>query len=434
MHGTFYFRPVGQGCFYTGAIGEFTEPWHQRFRIVYDCGSSTSKVVLEKACQEFSEGCAGTPLHALVISHLDADHVNGIDTLISLMSPTQQVFLPYLSPVERFLCALKFSSEDPTYYEFLSDPVLFLERRGVQEVIFVTGGGPDGDPHGEEPTNPDQPKSPPEKPKLSLINAEPDPQAEADYGQEQSASQIKPAFITHRKSIFLSNLWRFRFFNRREFGVSLDTFAKCETFLARTAINDEEKMLQEFLSQVKKVLSGFSVKKIVDAIANERTRKELKSAYSRIQSAHNDVSLVLWHGPVLYPGQSCGTQITGQENFSAGSAHYWIKVHRALNDRGGTMLTGDIAIKADTANRFAAHYNSELPQTSVFYMPHHGSNHNWMLDRALLSIETFCVASAGIHNSHGHPDPFLLDDVRSILQCPVFWSNEERGVKSWVRT
>lgn len=68
------------------------------------------------------------------------------------------------------------------------------------------------------------------------------------------------------------------------------------------------------------------------------------------------------------------------------------------------------------------------------YLPHHGSNHNWVLDRPWLGAGTCCVASAGIHNSYGHPDPFLLEDVQAMLHCPVYWSNEESVVESWVRT
>ncbi len=435
MHGTFYFRPVGQGCFYTGAIGDDPEPWHRRFRFVYDCGSSTSKAVVEAACTNFSEGCSGAPLHALVISHLDADHVNGVDTLISLMSPTQKVFLPYLSPVERFLSALKFSSENPSYYEFLSDPVYFLESRGVKEVIFVTGGGADDNSEGNEPPPySDEPKSPPDKPpELSLLNAEPDQVAAAEYAKDQSASQMKPFFMTHRKSVSLPYLWRFRFFNRREIGVSLDTFAKCEAFLAGTPVTDEEKMLHGFLTHVKAVLGGFTVKKIVDAITNERTRKELKSAYSRIQSAHNEVSLVLWHGPVLHGVRTSRTAVQGPQAVKLGLVDYWANFRRTLQGRGGTMLTGDIAVKGDTAIRFANHYRNELPQTGIFYMPHHGSGHNWVLDRTWLGNGTCCVASAGIQNSYGHPDPFLVDDVQAVLHCPVFWSNESNVVESWVR-
>jgi hypothetical protein len=435
MHGTFYFRPVGQGCFYTGAIGDDHEPWHRRFRFVYDCGSSTSKDAIETACTNFSDGCAGAPLDALVISHLDADHVNGLDALISLMSPTQRVFLPYLSPVERFLSALKFSSEDPSYYEFLSDPVYFLESRGVREVVFVTGGGNDDHPEegNEPPANPDEPKTPPGKPpELSLLNAERDQLAAAEYAKDQSASKMTPFFMTHRKSILLPHLWRFRFFNRREIGVSLDTFAKCEAFLAGTPVTDEEKMMHGFLTQVKAVLGGFTVKKILDAITNERTRKELKSTYSRIQSAHNEVSLVLWHGPVLHGAQSCQTAIRGSLAVKNASLNHWINFRTDLWGRGGTMLTGDIAIKGDTATRFANHYRNELSQTGIFYMPHHGSGHNWVLNPALLINGTFCVASAGIHNSYGHPDPFLVD-VRAVLHCPVFWSNENKVVESWVR-
>lgn len=159
IHASCSFRPIGQGCFYTAAIGRELDDWDQRFRFVYDCGTSSGVDLIERQCNGFADASRSDLLHALVISHFDADHVNGLSALLSCFTKTKQVFIPYMSPVERLFCAISFESEAPAYYEFLSDPVLFLEQRGVVEVIIVSGGEPDEN-GGEPPVSDSPPKEP----------------------------------------------------------------------------------------------------------------------------------------------------------------------------------------------------------------------------------------------------------------------------------
>lgn len=80
-------------------------------------------------------------LHMLVLSYLDYDHVSGVDDLLKFMKVKVAV-LPYLSPVERVLLLLRWSSERVSawYLEFLYDPVKYLLSRDVQFVVLVSSG------------------------------------------------------------------------------------------------------------------------------------------------------------------------------------------------------------------------------------------------------------------------------------------------------
>ena len=75
--------PVGQGFFHAGWVG-FQEA-EERFFYVYDCGAmnkfaSARDREIKKLNALVGEGAR---LDLLVISHMHADHVNGIDALVT---------------------------------------------------------------------------------------------------------------------------------------------------------------------------------------------------------------------------------------------------------------------------------------------------------------------------------------------------------------
>ena len=78
----------------------------------------------------------------MLLSHLDADHVNGLSLLLDNGLTARHVFLPYLTPAQRAIAAAGAGDEagDSSYFELLADPVGFLEGRGVENIIFVNGG------------------------------------------------------------------------------------------------------------------------------------------------------------------------------------------------------------------------------------------------------------------------------------------------------
>ena len=75
--------PVGQGCFHAGRIewGYPDSGSSDDFHYVYDCGSSSGSAVLQDAVVEWPSQVPR--LDALFVSHLDTDHVNGIDRLLA---------------------------------------------------------------------------------------------------------------------------------------------------------------------------------------------------------------------------------------------------------------------------------------------------------------------------------------------------------------
>ena len=110
-------HPVGQGGFYT----EKLEYCHDDvFNVVYDCGGN-SKTFIENYLKRYIYDNVHGPrkrIDAVFISHLHADHVNGLKYLLEKVHPTY-LFLPQLT--------------DDMVFEFLFHNML-SGRTNVQEI------------------------------------------------------------------------------------------------------------------------------------------------------------------------------------------------------------------------------------------------------------------------------------------------------------
>ncbi len=82
------FLPVGQGAFYT-------EQFDGGVNVIYDCGSQTGVEIVEKMIESTFD--KGEEIHAVFISHLHSDHINGLEFLLKHCK-VETLYLPYLTP------------------------------------------------------------------------------------------------------------------------------------------------------------------------------------------------------------------------------------------------------------------------------------------------------------------------------------------------
>ena len=83
------FHSVGQGAFYT----ERFNIGNRKINVVYDCGTTTApkeKIIEREISNVFKKN---EEIHALFISHLDADHINGIEYLAKYCNVKKIFFL-----------------------------------------------------------------------------------------------------------------------------------------------------------------------------------------------------------------------------------------------------------------------------------------------------------------------------------------------------
>lgn len=114
-------HPVGQGSFISE---KFIERNGKETIVIYDCGSQTSKKIVEQEIRNSFE--KNTPIRVVYISHLDNDHTNGLEFLLKHCC-VENIFLPYLSPQALLLSLIKYKCQEEESKEHIcSDFVLNL--------------------------------------------------------------------------------------------------------------------------------------------------------------------------------------------------------------------------------------------------------------------------------------------------------------------
>lgn len=434
-------RPIGQGCFYTAL---FRLHRNTAFSLVYDCGSDTSQSRLQEEIDQFSRELDGRSLDLLVISHLDADHVNGVGELLRVLGGVQTVFLPYLSPEERVLYAVRHAGQSDEYYRLLADPVAFLRENGAKQIFLVAPGQDDDNGGAASNPNPNAPRE--FIPHLSdtreltpdFSGLVPDRATLDAYNSEAGAKALPDVHgVTDTGNITLSALWKLRLFQKEGF---------CPVLAAKstpsTATSTPEQFWAEFAAALAKVLAPLpaTATNILALIGRGEKLEELKDAYRRIARAHNEVSLCLWHGPVAHSGVIWGYHASGVCALHALIGHlppleqYWHTKWWANRphvqwegEEPGTLLTGDLKINGATLDRLRKHYTNELPETGMVQIPHHGSRENSAADQGLYRKDQVLFLSAGLRNRHTHPHLDLLEEINDALDAPTIWSHERRG-------
>ncbi len=435
-------RPVGQGGFYSATI-----QLHGReaYTFVYDCGSVTDSTRLSNEIAEFSRELGHRPLDLLVLSHLDADHVNGVDELLRSTHGVKDVFLPYLSPLERMIYVARYPQQVESYYSLLADPVEALRALGAENVYLVGDGegGDDNDPFEPDDLSPDFPERLKDLPRLKLDTSRllRDDKITDIQSVDTGSPTRKPASgVTDARSMTISGLWRLRMFQKQGLRAVLEKVGAAGNYASvpTHAESDDERRCRELLREVQKALGGKSItnQDILKALRTDSGRKSVRSAYKKVTSVHNEVSLCLWHGPAFHESRSVdfhahATGVTAMAALlGAGWRGYgWRYRHWRKENSAGCILTGDIALKGLTLEKFKHHYARELPHTWLLQIPHHGSRHNIDFDGKLFGGSSYLgFTSAGLRNSYLHPHLDVIERLDDEFDYPVLWSHERRGV------
>lgn len=115
------FLPVGQGAFYTEQFADGTN-------VIYDCGSENGIRMIEEMIK--STFHKGDVIHAVFISHMHSDHMNGLEFLLKYCN-VGTIYLPYLTPKEKQIATLvQEVSRNASHFitSFIIDPMDALEK------------------------------------------------------------------------------------------------------------------------------------------------------------------------------------------------------------------------------------------------------------------------------------------------------------------
>ena len=376
-------HPVGQGGLFSGQI----QIGNAKARWVYDCGSNQT----DRLGLEVMEVANGGHVDLLFLSHLDSDHVNGVDRLLALTT-VGEVVLPYLSALEyagtvgRDIATGTLSF---TFLEFLADPAKWLISRGVGTVSYV------------QSVDPDKPG--------------PDERVTEQEGERSEAFSDQDLRVAWPSSAVNKRAAKKGTVQDISIGGVLSVFTRAgqvNWVLAPFAHKAPKSHTKSFTNAIEEVFGkGLTRSAIAGYARTADGRKKLRECYRHFWEDHNLVSMSLYAGPRATPVIS-----TMEMPFNL-----WKRPSPTLPSEIGWLATGDALL--ERKGRFRAwsdFYSSYVERVGVLVLPHHGSWHSYNPLLAHIFPNLYaCLAAAG-PNQYGHPDSRTYQHMVR-MRCLVKW-------------
>ena len=394
--------PIGQGCFHAGSIHARVAADRDvhEFHYVYDCGSD-DREALGEAIDNYKTQTSR--VDALFVSHLDNDHVSGLDRLLSAVK-VHTVYVPYVNEsvlVLELIQAELDGALSVSLIEASMDPGNWFRSRGVERVVGVRESPDDGAPgpgDGDDREGPDRPRT----------ASKTDPAAVGPHiqGAASTGSGIPVVDSGHRVQIPVP-------------GRSLNW-----TLVPHVDPAPREKR-DRFESEMRKILGlsqgqPVTSARLADAMRERSERERLRECYNEIvphgaRRMHNRVSMSLYSGPVsLQEGQEWHHQVSYGPDWRTGQLIelypelFWSCEEGAV----GWIGTGDATLDVRKVRAaWKGTYRHYEDYVATLLLPHHGSRHNFhreVLDCPNLEL---CAASAGHPSRYRHPSDSVVLEV-----------------------
>lgn len=369
-------HPVGQGGLFSGQL----QAGSSVLRWIYDCGSNQQDRLSEEILSVADQGV----IDLMFLSHLDSDHVNGVDRLL-VSTTVGEVVLPYLNAVDYAVAVIQdieAGTLSGTFLEFVADPVKWMIGRGVGKVSVVRVGGGDK-PLGEM---------------LSDAEQEGPGDQGADgfwYGWSSAIKQrsVRGATVQEIEAGSTASIY----LDGRRIDWSLAPYAHAPT----------RQQMRDFIDALRSALGSRLTRHAVVRLARSQTgRALLRRCYRTFGYVHNKVSMALYSGPRQPSGKRVSQVPLDCSHIDSYSDQREI----------GWLATGDAELGTKTRlQALLHHYDGLRARVGVLALPHHGAHSNFS-PQLLVDLPRLhtCVAAAG-RNRHGHPAPSVAAAVTAHL-------------------
>ena len=362
--------PVGQGGFHMGSLKVFDGTDSLQFVWAYDCGSD-QRSVLEREIKSVE----GSRVDLLFLSHLDDDHVAGVDKFLLTTDRVQEVVLPYLNDKEMILhlaAGASSGSLSRGFIDLVSDPVVWFRARGVERLTYIDGY----DEEGEESDGPDDPIEP----------------TESDTGGLKGKTALAHKWSKKKYPCTSSGATRVQ--NGAIASINYG-IVPLNWVLSPFVFRPSSVKLQDFYRKLdKKFGKDWTLQpwaEWADTVRTKEGREKLRNCYDAVWKTHNLHSMALYAGPASAQSQALRCTVW-QGNF----------LRRIVQP--GWLSTGDFDFSVKKRRqKFLSYYSGYAEMTGQLTLSHHGSDHSF--HAAVLSKFpnlTFAIAAVGT-NSHGHP-------------------------------
>lgn len=390
---TYLFRKtiwaVGQGGFSMGTLYKAGKPKRRLYTYVYDCGSDQLTELRREVKSAHLHFDADEPkaIETVFISHLDADHVNGFDSLCeSFDRRIEHVVLPYLDLESRYYLAAKAMADNSAsglFMDFVVDPLKWVRSRLPGAQIDLLGPQPGDDPDAPPP--------------------------DFDIPHQRSQAQgirddtgARPQVITRRslgfKTIYKNEL------QYRWISVAISPAGMASPLLLLASVPPRSSAkLDAFREKLKSCGFGkMSVPALRAVLADPLRREELRTCFLELASDHNIISMHLL------------VKSTGDTHLHTDSNNNFYRrgwfPHRP--DRVGFLFSGDAKLSTKKYfNHWKRFYEDHLGDVAIFSLPHHGSGLSFETQILNELPNANFIAQAG-NNGHGHPSSAIVQQIQ----------------------
>jgi len=380
-------HPVGQGGFHTGWLYRppiLARPWHlplqaMRFAWIYDCGSNQTAMLTREI-----DSISGATFNVLFLSHLDTDHVNGVDKLLLNVENVAEVVLPYLGDDEWALhlaAAAVDGALSGALIDLATDPAGWFGARGVGQVTYVEGNDDDdpGATAAPDPIDPDRPERGEREDKDGTDDALGG--WSIAWTRRRAISPAPPGGLSAAVAVL----------PRGSVGAVQRNGAATGWVLSPFAFKPSAARLHSFSAQLTIEFGpNLTAAQYASHARSSAGREKLKRCYKAAFVSSNLHSMALYSGPEHNPNKLLTTAWQGA------------MVRRVVQP--GWLSTGDVdltvAVRRNALTKYYSRYAALVGQLSL---PHHGSDLSF--DPAFLTSLpnlNFGIAAVGA-NIHGHP-------------------------------
>lgn len=328
----------------------------QVFTWAFDCGSR-SRSKFDEYLKAWTRR-ERVDLDWLFISHFDADHVSGLNVLMS-RTIVRNVMVPYLNERELAYVLLQEVARgnvDRNLVELTADPTGFFVSRGADRVVFLSGGA------SEEPGIGEGPRPGGSKEDFgprTIIDPQPTPLTTAHMADSGSQDQEVAQLI--RGGVCTIDM------HAGIAGVRLKPYrAPVQPHVLPGILKEIQKLLGPTpTSHLQPGLGplAFAVARYARTPAG---RAGLKAIYKQYVGSSNRASLSLLSVPLV----------------SSGATQHWQMTHPFPWPRGADLApawlnTGDAELlKSADLKSWENAYGGDLDQVRALALPHHGSDKN----------------------------------------------------------
>jgi len=385
---------VGQGGLFSGTLSAGGKP----LRWAYDCGSNQADAL----AREIATVAAGGDLDLLFLSHLDSDHVNGIDKLLSRVK-VREVVLPYLDEETIVATLARDAGQESlsgVFVEAVGDLAGWFGSRGVETITFVDGRT---DEEGDGPVVPGAPEGGGEGDCETKWTREAEEISDPITAERQATGTARMQRVAPDAALIVST-------PNSQLNWALVPYVHQPSSAQKKAFDD---VLEAEFGKISK-------KEIAQAAKDPAVRKRLRDCYDALWSDHNLVSMTLYAGPISKG--PIGVELRARPIY-----HDW-RWRRDADQVGGWMLTGDAHLNGvRRRQRFLKFYERFTPMINVLMLPHHGSIHNHSVEVLDAMPELWIGFAAAGPNSYGHPHEDVRDAVKAHRRASFHKVGEKRS-------